>query len=380
MSLNVAFVGEELGYFEEEGLQIEEQDAGNMAESAFLANGQTDVVFTGATEILTGISAGVDMRILYEYWYTAAEGVYVSEDSPITSVEELKGKTVGLASDSDLAFLKVALLHYGLTEDDVTTIVVGDQGGVIADALKNGTIAALSGSTGEERSLAGAGVPLRDITPTAVKDTPGETFVALEKMVSEKPDVLQRFFRAWAKASYASTINPDVLLKMGDRNIPEATLDRVQAMIGVEQAHKTDPPNGLYGELRPEIWQRVADALYEAGTLQQPLKLRTTSMTSSSRAPTTSTALRSKPTSRHGQKPTSSPLRTIAGHASPRMTGDSCPNPPYPAAVTVPVAFATMLLVSRLTRATVPDDVAQTFARMHVPEHLGMGVERMPNR
>ncbi|ANI41430.1 cation acetate symporter [Mycolicibacterium vaccae] len=52
----------------------------------------------------------------------------------------------------------------------------------------------------------------------------------------------------------------------------------------------------------------------------------------------------------------------------------------YPAAVTVPVAFATMLLVSRLTRATVPDDVAQTFARMHVPEHLGMGVERMPNR
>lgn len=273
MSLNVAFVGEELGYFEEEGLQIEEQDAGNMAESAFLANGQTDVVFTGATEILTGISAGVDMRILYEYWYTAAEGVYVSEDSPITSVEELKGKTVGLASDSDLAFLKVALLHYGLTEDDVTTIVVGDQGGVIADALKNGTIAALSGSTGEERSLAGAGVPLRDITPTAVKDTPGETFVALEKMVSEKPDVLQRFFRAWAKASYASTINPDVLLKMGDRNIPEATLDRVQAMIGVEQAHKTDPPNGLYGELRPEIWQRVADALYEAGTLQQPLEV-----------------------------------------------------------------------------------------------------------
>ncbi|WNG86307.1 cation acetate symporter [Mycobacterium sp. ITM-2016-00317] len=52
----------------------------------------------------------------------------------------------------------------------------------------------------------------------------------------------------------------------------------------------------------------------------------------------------------------------------------------YPAAVTVPVAFATMLVVSRLTRATAPADVAQTFARMHVPEHLGMGVERVPNR
>ncbi len=50
----------------------------------------------------------------------------------------------------------------------------------------------------------------------------------------------------------------------------------------------------------------------------------------------------------------------------------------YPAAVTVPLAFATMALVSRLTRADVPPDVARIFARMHVPERLGMGVERLP--
>lgn len=50
----------------------------------------------------------------------------------------------------------------------------------------------------------------------------------------------------------------------------------------------------------------------------------------------------------------------------------------YPAAVTVPLAFATMALVSRLTRSDVPPDVARTFARMHVPERLGMGVERVP--
>ncbi|HEY9264641.1 MAG TPA: cation acetate symporter, partial [Mycobacterium sp.] len=50
----------------------------------------------------------------------------------------------------------------------------------------------------------------------------------------------------------------------------------------------------------------------------------------------------------------------------------------YPAAVSVPLAFMTMVVVSRLTRAAVPADVAQTFARMHVPENLGMGIERMP--
>jgi Na+(H+)/acetate symporter ActP len=48
----------------------------------------------------------------------------------------------------------------------------------------------------------------------------------------------------------------------------------------------------------------------------------------------------------------------------------------YPAAVSVPLAFATMIVVSRFTRAT--PDVAQIFARMHLPERLGMGVERVP--
>ncbi len=50
----------------------------------------------------------------------------------------------------------------------------------------------------------------------------------------------------------------------------------------------------------------------------------------------------------------------------------------YPAALTVPIAFLTMVLASRLSAATVPPDVARSFARMHVPERLGMVVERVP--
>ncbi|MGV0811758.1 cation acetate symporter [Mycolicibacterium boenickei] len=48
----------------------------------------------------------------------------------------------------------------------------------------------------------------------------------------------------------------------------------------------------------------------------------------------------------------------------------------YPAAVSVPIAFLTMIVVSLFTRPT--PGVAQIFARMHVPERLGLGVERVP--
>ena len=50
----------------------------------------------------------------------------------------------------------------------------------------------------------------------------------------------------------------------------------------------------------------------------------------------------------------------------------------YPAAVTVPLAFATMVLASRVTRGTVPRDISGVFARMHLPERMGMGLERVP--
>ncbi|MGI5220225.1 cation acetate symporter [Nocardia sp. CA-290969] len=48
----------------------------------------------------------------------------------------------------------------------------------------------------------------------------------------------------------------------------------------------------------------------------------------------------------------------------------------YPAAVAVPLSFATMVLVSRFTAK--PPDVGRVFVRMHAPERLGMGADREP--
>jgi Na+(H+)/acetate symporter ActP len=43
-----------------------------------------------------------------------------------------------------------------------------------------------------------------------------------------------------------------------------------------------------------------------------------------------------------------------------------------PAVVTVPVAFVTMVVVSRLTRSQVPADVDDVLLRLHAPERLGL--------
>ncbi|GAB2663484.1 sodium/solute symporter [Nocardia goodfellowii] len=48
----------------------------------------------------------------------------------------------------------------------------------------------------------------------------------------------------------------------------------------------------------------------------------------------------------------------------------------YPAAISVPLAFVTMILVSKVTRGLPPRSVGRIFVRMHAPERLGMGADR----
>jgi Na+(H+)/acetate symporter ActP len=51
-----------------------------------------------------------------------------------------------------------------------------------------------------------------------------------------------------------------------------------------------------------------------------------------------------------------------------------------PALVAVPAAFLTMWVVSRMTRSQVPPDVDATLLRMHAPERLGLGDDRLARR
>ncbi len=51
-----------------------------------------------------------------------------------------------------------------------------------------------------------------------------------------------------------------------------------------------------------------------------------------------------------------------------------------PAAVTVPAAFLTMIVVSRLTRSQIPADVDRTMLQLHAPERLGLSLDRLDAR
>lgn len=51
-----------------------------------------------------------------------------------------------------------------------------------------------------------------------------------------------------------------------------------------------------------------------------------------------------------------------------------------PAAVTVPLSFLTMIIISKATQRRIPSNVARLLARLHAPERLGLTQDRDPSR
>jgi NitT/TauT family transport system substrate-binding protein len=128
-------------------------------------------------EVLQARAAGADIQVVYEVMQTGADGIAISAESAFTDVGELEGETVGLVSDRDLVTLKIALDARGLTEDDVTSVVVGEAGPTLAAAFRDQTVAAIAGSGPDWLAIQANGIPIKLITPEEVSNKPGNTFV-----------------------------------------------------------------------------------------------------------------------------------------------------------------------------------------------------------
>ncbi len=106
--------GEALGYFEEEGVRVNLLPSStSIPYVAFVMNGQADLAMLDPNETLAAVASGANINTVYEVMQNAPEGIAVSADSDIDSVEDLVGTTVGLVSDRDRAFLAMALNTVG---------------------------------------------------------------------------------------------------------------------------------------------------------------------------------------------------------------------------------------------------------------------------
>jgi NitT/TauT family transport system substrate-binding protein len=263
-------IARELGFFEDEGLDVTLLASDTtIPYVAFLMNNQADLVMLDAPQTFQAVNAKQPVAVVFEGMQYAPEVMIVREDSPIQSVADLKGKTIGLASDRDQITAQVALDTAGITIDEVETVVVGDSGPVLARAVRDSTVDAVAAAANDLTVLEANDIPSRDITPPEVSENPANSFVIHKDRIEELRPVVTAFLRAWAKGAEAAKVDREAVAAILRQNIPEeweveaggqALLDASMKMIL--------PQTPKHGQPQSDVWKGIQGPYQKFGVIE----------------------------------------------------------------------------------------------------------------
>lgn len=262
--------GEELGYFKDEGIEVELIPGGDLPATAFLDNGNADVASLDPTEVINAHQRGLDFDVVYEVMHGAIEGIFVPAASDADSLADLKGTTIGIVGESDRPLLISALGHVGLTEGDVTVAVLGESAPLLATSLQNGRVSGVVGAVSDLVAIRSQGVEVKNLLPPEMSEAPANSYAMRADKIVEMEDVMTGFLRAWAKGAYAGQADPTVVAAMTKKVAPENWVREDLGMLFLENAVDLHSPDGeMFGALRPEIWTGVQEEMVASGQLNK---------------------------------------------------------------------------------------------------------------
>lgn len=291
--INEAFsplsVAKYMGYFKEEGLDVDLLAVGGSNEVAIaVSQGAGDVGLASPGQALVGMQSpqSLDLKYFYEANYRSIWSLTVKPDSPIKSVKDLKGKKIGMAAMGSAAttFGKALAAEAGLDPNkDIAMIAVGS-GGQAISALNSGAVDALIFSTQETTKFEANGFKIRYIDPgEGFASLPDVGLLSRRETLASNPKMLTGFARAVAKGYVFSVANPAAAVKISWKLFPESEPKNVspeEALKGgimvnttrmqIWASPKTKGMNGLFIE---SDWKRLIDYMKTNGILKEDIPL-----------------------------------------------------------------------------------------------------------
>lgn len=270
-------VGEALGYFAEEGVEVNLLPSDtSIPYVAFVQNGQADLAMLDPVETINAVLAGANINTVYEVMQNAPEAIGVLDSSAYDSVDDLVGTTVGLVSDRDRAFLQAALDVVGKSIDDVETVVLGESGPTLAAAIRDGQVSAISGAAPDWIALNANGINVRLITPEELLASPANTFAMNKDMIEEKRAAVEGFLRAWSKGMYVSKVNPEMVAQALRKGVPAEWENEAAGQLFLDMSIGMNlSTTERLGDLQKDVWTALQPRLLSSGAIAQEVDVNT---------------------------------------------------------------------------------------------------------
>ena len=288
MTVTYPYISTALGlrWFEEEGVKVDVVHGQNSAQIlGLLVGGTVDLVYCNPEPVVQLVAdRNVNLKSVFivqvsQYILTAPE------DSPVRSVQDLKGKRLGMASPvSGIDYLKARLQDAGMTVNDLEIVPTGFAGQVIA-ALQQKRVDAILYWSDAIAQFRYAGIKLRDL-PKADWEKGLYQYIATttQQVIDRKADALRRTLRAMARAQMLTVVSPELTIEAFWKQYPDqapkpdqrstafqqnmARVRQQNTILGIAQ----DPTREQlmthrWGENSLDAWSRTQNNLLRVGSL-----------------------------------------------------------------------------------------------------------------
>jgi NitT/TauT family transport system substrate-binding protein len=212
------------------GLRPETQAVeGNSQTIQQLVSGKVDYAVTGAPEIFVANARGRKVYGLSTY-YDNVFTVVATKDSGTKSIEDLRGKAIGVTDlgGGEIPLVNAVLADAGLEPGkDVELKVVGPGGATALRALKDGEVAAFGGAINDLVPLESQGLRFDVILPEDFASLPSDYLAVSEDGLNDTQllDTLKEFQKAWLTGVLYGEMYPEDGLARICEEVPEDCQD-----------------------------------------------------------------------------------------------------------------------------------------------------------
>ena len=274
-------IPQELGYFEEEGLDVEVLGFAGGGETIQAVDaGQIDLGIPPATPLFAASSEGSDVMAFYTQITRNYLNPEVAEDSDIEEILDLEGATVGPQSldSGNVPLIRAMVALEGGDPDSVEFVATGTPSEAL-NFLQAGEIDVLALWDAAYADIENQGQSLRQISNEQFRELGfHQGLVALEERIDTDRDLMVGMGRAISKGMVFADENPEAAIELYWENEPEAApppdVDDDEAMTMamdslLARAENTEPIDGTWGLATDEQVQEHLDLVVEFDELNE---------------------------------------------------------------------------------------------------------------
>jgi len=263
------FMAIEKGFYKDEGLDVTlNYSKGSSDAARQLASGNVDWGIFSSAATMQAVQRGFPLKTIMQIYYPDTFDIVVPEDSPVKTMADMKGKTIGVSdlAGGEVPMTRASIVEAGLKEGaDVKLVIAGEGDPTTIRSFQEDRIQAYAGAKRDLLLIPAQGIKTRSITPSAIAAFPGDGLSVRSETFEKDKELLVKFVRATLKGWAWGMANSDEAFNLLKTKYAAASLGN-NPVAGpfwelVKTYYTTPESVTTHGTLIPAAWKTYMDYL-----------------------------------------------------------------------------------------------------------------------